>query len=109
MYDAFPSGHIATMMSVVTILADNYPEKRYIRPVGYSLMGLVGFAMLNNQVHWASDYPLAIALGYVCAKQVEKRNRKELESTRFKKRRAELDYRLSYVNGQVLPGIVLKF
>ena len=37
---------------------------RYIQPVGYTLMSLLGFQMLNNGVHWASDYPLALALGY---------------------------------------------
>jgi membrane-associated phospholipid phosphatase len=67
-HDAFPSGHLATAMATVTVIAENYPEKRYIRPVGYTLMGMLGFAMLNNGVHWASDYPLGIALGYSFAK-----------------------------------------
>jgi len=67
-YDAFPSGHLATAMATITILSGNYPDNMYIKPVGYSLMGLLGFAMLNNGVHWASDYPLAIAIGYTCGK-----------------------------------------
>lgn len=67
-YDAFPSGHLATAMATVTVIAENYPEYRFIRPVGYSLMGVLGYAMLNNGVHWASDYPLGIALGYGFAK-----------------------------------------
>lgn len=67
-YDAFPSGHLATAMATITILSSNYPDNKYIKPVGYSLMGILGYAMLNNGVHWASDYPLAIALGYTCGK-----------------------------------------
>jgi hypothetical protein len=67
-YDAFPSGHMATAMATVTILANNYPEKKYIKPLGYSLIGLLGYSMLNNGVHWISDYPLAIAIGYTCGK-----------------------------------------
>lgn len=67
-YDAFPSGHLATVMATVTILSGNYPENRYIKPVGYSIMGLVGFSMINNGVHWISDYPLAIAIGYAYGK-----------------------------------------
>lgn len=67
-YDAFPSGHIATMMATVTVIAENYKQKKWIKPLGYSLMGVVGLAMINNGVHWASDYPLSIGLGYVCAK-----------------------------------------
>ena len=31
-------------------------------------MGLLGYSMLNNGVHWASDYPLGIALGYAFGK-----------------------------------------
>ncbi len=67
-YDAFPTGHLATAMATVTVIAENYPEYRFIRPLGYSLMGVLGYSMLNNGVHWASDYPLGIALGYGFAK-----------------------------------------
>ncbi|MFD1873947.1 phosphatase PAP2 family protein [Hymenobacter bucti] len=67
-YDAFPTGHLATAMATVTVIAENYPEYKFIRPVGYSLMGVLGYAMLNNGVHWASDYPLGIAIGYGFAK-----------------------------------------
>lgn len=67
-HDAFPSGHLATAMATVTILSGNYPEKKYIKPVGYSIMGLIAYSMLNNEVHWMGDYPLAIAIGYTCGK-----------------------------------------
>lgn len=76
-YDAFPSGHLATVMATTTVLAENYPEHTYIRPLGYSLMGLLGFAMMNNGVHWAGDYPLGIAIGYVAARVAVERNRKQ--------------------------------
>ena len=74
-FDAFPSGHMGTMMSTTVIIAANYPEKKWIKPVGYSLMGLVGLAMVNNGVHWASDYPLAIGMGYVFGHATVKMNR----------------------------------
>ena len=67
-YDAFPSGHLATIMATITIISGNYPDNKYIKPVGYSIMGLVGYAMVNNGVHWMGDYPLAIAIGYACGK-----------------------------------------
>lgn len=75
-YDAFPSGHLATAMATVTILAGNYPDNKYIKPVGYTLMGLLGYSMLNNGVHWISDYPLAIAIGYTCGKIALSRGQK---------------------------------
>ena len=67
-YDAFPSGHLATAMATVTVIASNYEDYKFIRPLGYTLMGVLGYAMLNNGVHWASDYPLGLALGYAFAK-----------------------------------------
>lgn len=81
-YDAMPSGHFATIMATITILAGNYPTNKWVKPVGYSLMGLCGLAMVHNGVHWMGDYPLAIAIGYTCGKvalarghQVERRSR----------------------------------
>ena len=96
-------------MSSITIFAENYPEKRWIKPVGYSLTGLVAFSMMNNKVHWASDYPLALGMGYLCAKQVVKRNRRVENGTASRKKRGELDYTINYLNGTVMPGIVYKF
>ena len=74
-YDAFPSGHLATTMMTVTVLAENYPNNAYIKPVGYTAMTLLSFQMLNNGVHWASDYPLAIGIGYSIGKIVSQRER----------------------------------
>ena len=74
-FDAFPSGHLATAMVTVTVLANDYPDHPLIRPVGYGLMTLLGFQMMNNDVHWASDYPLALAIGYGLGKQAVSRGR----------------------------------
>jgi len=76
-YDAFPSGHLATVMASTTVLAHNFPTHTYIKPVGYGLMTLLGFAMLNNGVHWAGDYPLGIAIGYAAAQVAINRNEKK--------------------------------
>ncbi len=64
-YDAYPSGHVATAMATMTVMAGNYPEYALgIQLVGYPLITLLSLQMLNNGVHWASDYPLGLALGY---------------------------------------------
>jgi len=63
-YDAYPSGHIATAIATVTVVAENYPEWTWVKPVGYTIAGLIGVAMANTGIHWYSDYPLGIALGY---------------------------------------------
>lgn len=63
-YDAFPSGHICTSMATVVVVAENYPEVKWIRPVGYLFCAFIGVGMANNGIHWYSDYPLGIFLGY---------------------------------------------
>jgi hypothetical protein len=63
-YDAFPSGHICTSMATLTVIAENYPEVKWIRPVGYLFCAFIGVGMANNGIHWYSDYPLGMFLGY---------------------------------------------
>ena len=63
-YDAFPSGHICTSIGTVIVVAENYPEVKWIRPVGYLLSTFIAVGMVNNGIHWYSDYPLGIFLGY---------------------------------------------
>ncbi len=63
-YYAFPSGHITTVMATVTVIAENYSEVSWIRPVGYGIVGVTGISLVNKGWHWYSDFPLAIALGY---------------------------------------------
>jgi len=77
-YDAFPSGHLATAMMTVTVISSNYPEYKFIKPLGYSLMALCGYQMMNNGVHWMSDYPLALAIGYTFGKIAVARGRLEV-------------------------------
>jgi hypothetical protein len=51
-------------MATVIVIAENYPETTWIRPVGYIISGLVGVGMVNRGIHWYSDYPLGLAIGY---------------------------------------------
>ncbi|PJA11471.1 MAG: hypothetical protein COX65_10415, partial [Elusimicrobia bacterium CG_4_10_14_0_2_um_filter_56_8] len=69
-YDAMPSGHLATGMMSVTVMAANYPDNKYIKPIGYALLTALSFQMVNNGVHWASDYPLGLAVGYGIGKAI---------------------------------------
>lgn len=82
-YDAYPSGHLATMMATVTVIKENYPEKKWIAPLGYSLIGLTGWAMVNTEVHWLSDYPLALAVGYLSGKLTTMKHKKPKPNARM--------------------------
>ena len=101
-YDAYPSGHLAVFMSTLTVIAENYPEYTFIRPAGYTLMTLLGLQMMNNGVHWASDYPLSIAMGYYLGKIAVDDGRKNTKSTSMK-------YQIHpYVNSQTI-GLNFKY
>jgi len=63
-YDAFPSGHVTTALATVTVVIENYPEWWWARPVGYTAVSLLAVSMGNTGIHWYSDYPLAVVLGY---------------------------------------------
>lgn len=77
-YDAMPSGHLATTVAAMTVLAENYHEdSTAIYSVGGVLMTLLGFQMINNGVHWAGDYPIGAAIGYSLGKIAVRNNRRE--------------------------------
>jgi hypothetical protein len=63
-YDAYPSGHVTTALATVTVVVENYPEWWWARPVGYTAVTLLAVSMGNTGIHWYSDYPLAVVLGY---------------------------------------------
>lgn len=71
-YDAVPSGHLTTGLAAWTVIAENYPEYRWIKPVGYTVLGLMCFEMVQSGVHWTSDYPIAILFGYLIGKNIAK-------------------------------------
>ena len=70
-HDAVPSGHLMAATSTFAVIDTNYPEYRsVIRPVGIGLLTLLSFQMVNIGVHWVSDYPLALLIGYTVGHRV---------------------------------------
>ena len=68
-YDAMASGHIMTATVMFTVIEQEYPEfNTWMYPLEVAWLGVLGFGMMNVGVHWASDYPLGIGMGYVFAK-----------------------------------------
>ncbi len=82
-YDAFPSGHMAVCMATFTVIAENYPESKIVWPIGITAMSLLGFQMMNNGVHWISDYPLAISMGYYLGKIAVNSGRQRVENKAY--------------------------
>lgn len=79
-YDAMPSGHVMTATLTFTIINDAYPEySNYTVPLATVWVTALGYQMVNNGVHWASDYPLGIAMGYVFGKASAQLGKPKLE------------------------------
>ncbi len=67
-FDAFPSGHIATTTTTLTVLMESYPEAKWLRPLSYAIIGAVGFGLASSSMHWYSDFPLGIIIGHFIGK-----------------------------------------
>ncbi len=79
-YDAMPSGHVMTATLTFTIISEQYPEYNHIvYPLAGVWVSALMFEMVNNGVHWASDYPLGIAMGYVVGKAATRMGKKETD------------------------------
>ena len=63
---SFPSGHTATAFSLATSLSIRYPKWYVIAP-GYLWACSVGFARMNEGVHYPSDIIAGAAIGSGCA------------------------------------------
>ncbi len=110
-YDAMPSGHLATYVASLFVIATNYPEKKWIKPVGYTLGGLLAFKMVSCKVHWTSDYPLAILVGYAIGKQAANRRIEKKKDIKIGKTTYsyKLHYNLSSMDNNLVGGIRIGF
>ena len=107
-YDAMPSGHLTTFMSAITVIADNYPDAVWIKPLGYTLAGALAFQMMQSQVHWASDYPLALLMGYFIGKTISK-NRYTVSGFNAGRVNYKVSFTASRNFGYNIAGVKLSF
>lgn len=110
-YDAMPSGHMATLISTITVISKNYPEVRWIKPLGYSMAALMGFEMMNSGVHWVSDYPIGFLIGYsVATVSVNRRITKiQTETTSYRQNKIQPQFFVSSLYGTPVYGVKAVF
>ena len=84
-YYAFPSGHVATAVSTLTVIAGNYPDSAWLVPTGSVAVGLLMVALMNVGSHWPSDFPLAVMIGYTAGHTVVANHRKGQQRPEEKK------------------------
>jgi len=72
-FDAFPSGHTATVFAAATTISDFYTEP-WVSYTCYSLATLTSISRITESTHWISDCFIGAIIGYYGTKLVEKWN-----------------------------------
>ena len=86
-YDAFPSGHTATIFAAASTIADTY-RGTWVPYVAYGTATIVGISRVMESAHWPSDVFVGAIIGIGSTKIVE--------NLPFNKHRAKI--RLGVVN-----------
>jgi membrane-associated phospholipid phosphatase len=69
-FDAFPSGHTATIFSAATTISDFYKDP-WVSYTCYSLASLTAVSRITESTHWLSDCFVGALIGYYGTKLVE--------------------------------------
>ena len=67
-YVSFPSGHTAAAFAMAAVLSGEtgrlHPQlSRFVTPLAYGGASVIGLARMYQNVHWASDLPIAALIG----------------------------------------------
>ena len=65
---SFPSGHAISAFSIATVIANEYEDVPYIKPISYGIATMTALSRINDEKHWASDVFFGAALGYFTSK-----------------------------------------
>lgn len=106
-FDAFPSGHTATAFSIATVFAMEYRNTSFIPVLAYTSAGLIGLSRMTEHTHWASDILAGGCLGYLCAKQIVRNDRKNNSDYVFEnhKKKPTLSYTI-FPTGNSINGLL---
>lgn len=108
-YDAMPSGHLMTIMAGMTIITTNYPEYKWVKPIGYALLAGLSFQMVQSEVHWTSDYPMALFMGYFIGKTIAKNRFKETKKDETTEKKYTYQFSASKQYGINTVGVTVTF
>jgi hypothetical protein len=107
-FDAFPSGHTATVFSIATVFAKMYADQPVIPVIAYSTATLVGLSRLTEHAHWMSDVLVGAALGYLCGTQVVNNYRNTYNMNSPAHQHKNITLSMDYNSNQFLVGIQYK-
>ncbi|GAB3010488.1 hypothetical protein GCM10027051_10380 [Niabella terrae] len=69
-FTSTPSGHAVIAFTLATSLAEEFPEKKWVAPVAYSIATLIAGSRIYQNKHWSSDVLLGAALGHFVTRAV---------------------------------------
>jgi membrane-associated phospholipid phosphatase len=72
-FDAFPSGHTATVFAAATTLSDFYTDS-WVSYTSYSLATLCAISRITESTHWLSDCFIGAIIGHYGTRLVERLN-----------------------------------
>lgn len=79
----------------------------------YTLMGIMAFEMMSSKVHWASDYPLGLFIGYVVGKAAANRRIKKIDTNDGlgwkKTERVKTEFTTVQLEGYTTFGVLFSF
>ena len=70
---SFPSGHTTQAFAVAAVVAEHY-DSVWVDVLAYGIAGLVGYARIANNAHFASDVLAGAAIGVAVGKSVVRLN-----------------------------------
>ena len=69
-FDAFPSGHTATVFAAATTLSEVYRDSPWVTYASYTVASSVAISRVMEQTHWLSDCFVGGLIGYFSAQLV---------------------------------------
>ena len=70
--NSFPSGHAISAWTLATVVAHEYPHKKWVPVLAYSLALVASSARVTGQKHFPSDVFVGAVLGYMIARHTVK-------------------------------------
>ncbi len=70
---SFPSGHTTQAFAVATAIAENYPVW-WVKGLAYGSAGLIGYARIEQNAHYASDVVAGSLIGWSVARAIVHRH-----------------------------------
>ena len=74
-FDAFPSGHTATIFAAASTLAEVYDHSRWVSYASYAVASSVAISRVMERDHWLSDCFVGGLIGYFSTEEVLHFNR----------------------------------